>query len=411
MPTLYSAQQIQGHINISGDSPWFNKRLQLGRTCIKGPKFCLSASNSERYLHKAREQLLHSLISFQPVNITVTYSCVPNLKLLLPSGEWSSFSMLLHAVWHVLEIGLTALKRRFSHWPFEVFATTLTHAQPFCQQIRRKWKGIPVHNPYNSEAKDYLFHDASSKAPWATMITTRDRQTDLISVLLVYASPGISECSLGRLEENIVRTYVNSKSSILCMRKDRKKSICLCPDPSCCQTPPLISIPRDFITFVSNWLHFLQFVNLCNFASTEGIAFPTHSPAWQNSNSIISTREDGDGWQHTCHARQRHSMDGCPVVESLLPMERIAYICLPFPTFVLYPTPRYPCSNSTARPSPSDPSVPSTHQLPPQHAPAQHNFHDSFLPSFLPQDGDLNPHSSRMNEQRKNWSQHGSKRR
>lgn len=66
MPILYSAQQIQGHIIICGNSPWFNKRLQLGRTCIKGPKFCLSASNSERYLHKAREQLLHSLISFQP---------------------------------------------------------------------------------------------------------------------------------------------------------------------------------------------------------------------------------------------------------------------------------------------------------------------------------------------------------
>lgn len=104
MPILYSAQQIQGHINICGNSPWFNKRLQLGRTCIKGPKFCLSASNSERYLHKSREQLLHSLISFQPVNITVTYSCVPNLKLLLPSGVWSSFRMLLQAVCHVLKL-------------------------------------------------------------------------------------------------------------------------------------------------------------------------------------------------------------------------------------------------------------------------------------------------------------------
>lgn len=116
MAIIYSAQQIQGHINISGDTPWFNKRLQLGRTCIKGPKFCLSASNSERYLHKAREQLLHSPISFQPVHVTVTYSCVPN-KLLLPSAEWSSFRMLLHAVWHVLKNDLTALKWRFSHQP------------------------------------------------------------------------------------------------------------------------------------------------------------------------------------------------------------------------------------------------------------------------------------------------------
>ena len=117
MPILYSAQHIPGHINISGDSPWFNKRLQLGRTCIKGPKFCLSASNSERYLHKAREQLLHSLISFQPVHITVTYSCVPNLKVTVTKWWMVIFRMLLHAVWHVLKIDLTALQWRSSSWP------------------------------------------------------------------------------------------------------------------------------------------------------------------------------------------------------------------------------------------------------------------------------------------------------
>jgi len=36
--------------------PWFKRRVQMGRACMKGPSFWCSASNSVRYWLKKKKQ-------------------------------------------------------------------------------------------------------------------------------------------------------------------------------------------------------------------------------------------------------------------------------------------------------------------------------------------------------------------
>lgn len=190
-----------------------------------------------------------------------------------------------------------------------------------------------------------------------------------------------------------------------------RKEFCLCADPSCCQTPPLISIPRDSITFVNNWLHFLQFVKLCNFAWTEG-----HCPSDPQSSltkfKLYHLHQRGWWWLATYLSCSAAALDGrmpsCgePPAdgENCMYLPAISNLC--------------PVSNSTLplldfyRPPIAIRSFNSLHSSATTATRTSPTQFPRFLPSFLPSPRWWpKSHSSRMNEQRKNWCQYGSKRR